>query len=240
MEEPQANGSGTGPTLEGTVQSWAEKELCVSVAKGVRGVRDVNDQLLVRYIAERPDHEIRAEIEARLANDVRVDDYGVTVGVDGVAVTLSGTVDNLASREAGEQDARNVIGVWRVRNHLKVRPATLPSDEELEKRVGRALREYEHEWTWKPDWELLEDVKDQLFWSPFVDEADVSVAVDNGVVTLTGQVDTWLEHADAAKQAWEAGAKDARKRLSVRFAYWGPLWPSRYARKPLDEPAPGE
>jgi osmotically-inducible protein OsmY len=345
-------------TLKGSVDSWAEKQLCVAVAKGVRGVRAVNDQMVVQYELDRPDAEIKAEIEARLANDVRVDDYGVEVvvnegmvtltgavgsltekrqaeanawvaGVDSVdvegldvqwwardemrrksfytprsdeeieeavrdaflydprvlsfepavhvsngTVTLSGVVDNLAARRAAEEDARNVIGVWRVRNHLKVRPASLPSDEELEKRVSRAIREdeyverweieveadageirlsgrvdnsfeknraewltertkgvihvvnnveYDHQWVWKPDWELREDVKDQLFWSPFVDEGDVTVAVESGVVTLTGQVDTWPERAAAEDNAWEAGAKDVRNELSVRYTYFGPL-----------------
>ncbi len=58
-------------TLTGTVDSWTEKQLCETVAKGVRGVRAVKNDISIRYPSDRPDAEIQAEIKARLANDVR-------------------------------------------------------------------------------------------------------------------------------------------------------------------------
>ena len=293
-------------TLTGSVDSWQEKELCAIVVKGVKGVREVRNHISVSYKSERPDHEIREEIEARLANDVLVDDgliavrvkdgkvtlngtvgslaekvrarmdawvggvdsveadglaiewwarddmrrkslsdsrddseirkavrdaflydprvisFNPTVEVENGTVTLSGIVNNLAAREAAEQDARNVVGVWRVRNHLKVRPKAAPN-EELETRIINAFRRdpfidrWGHRcrrllrlrlslrksrerlredsgprgsrsasrsvsdvinalvqidrdvWTWKSDRAIRDDVREQLFWSPYVD-----------------------------------------------------------------------
>jgi osmotically-inducible protein OsmY len=44
-----------------------------------------------------------------------------------------------------------------------------------------------------------------LWWSPFVDSDDVNVTVDDGVVTLTGAVDSWSEYNAAANNAYEGG-----------------------------------
>ena len=349
-------------TLEGTVQSWAEKKLVASVAKGVKGVRSIQNNVSIDYEATRSDYEIKQDIEGRLANDVQVDDYlidvavedgqvtltgtagslseknraesdawvagveavdtsdlniewwardrmrrkefmsrtdqeikeavtdaftydprllsfNVNVDVDAGTATLTGIVDNLQAKNAAEQDAGNTIGVWRVKNHIQVRPETVPTDEALENKVKTALLEdpyveryeltidasnglvyldgtvntsfekyqaemvtadvqgvtsivnnieYEHEWTWKPDWEIREDVKDQLMWSTFVDEEQVNVTVDDGVVTLTGQVDSWSEFNSAEKNSYQAGAKDVMNNLTVQHRYYGPHYPYNY------------
>ena len=39
-------------TLSGTVQSWQEKQLCADVAKGVRGVTEVNNEIMIREIVK--------------------------------------------------------------------------------------------------------------------------------------------------------------------------------------------
>jgi len=355
--EVRAQASNGIVTLTGTVDSWPEKQLFTTVAKSVQGVREVKNNIGVEYRSERLDREIKAEVEARLANDVRVDDnlidvrvkdghvylsgaagslaeknraradgwvggvesvdaedlsvewwardrmrreksyvlrsdeeleqavkdafrydprvysYAPEVEVDSAVVTLSGVVHDLEAKRAAESDARNVVGVVSVVNHLKVRPASIPPDNELEKRVGEALskdpyvdrldvavdarnglvylrgdvnnsfeKEHarsvaegvkgvtavinnltsEYSWTWRPDWQIREAVKDELFWSPFVDQEEVSVTVEQGVVTLTGRVDTWSERHSAETNAWEGGAKDVRNKLSVVYRTIGP------------------
>ena len=350
-------------TLTGAVDSWQEYQLCVNVAKGVTGVTEIKSNIAVKYKTDRPDLEIKNEIEALLENDVRVDDNlikvevknskvilsgsvgslaeksratndayvgGVTsvdsvalkiewwardkmrrknvyvmprddqikqavkdaflydprvfsfnpdVDVDNGRVTLSGVVDNLKAKQAAEQDARNVIGVWRVKNYLKVRPVNIPSDDVLEKRVVGALlvnpwvdrfeidinavagwvylsgdvttlfEKYEAErvaegvkgvinviniitysnsWTWKPDQEIREDVKDELFWSPYVDAGQVSVTVFNGLVTLAGNVETLSERKAAEDNAYEGGAKNVINNLTVTYRHYGPYYDRYY------------
>lgn len=249
-------------TLTGTVESWQEKQLSEAVAKDVKGVTGIENDIRVVYAGERVDREIEADIEGRLANDVRVDDFlievdvengkvilsgtvgslaekriamsdawvsGATevdgkdleikwwarddmrrkssyvgrsdeeiedavrdafvfdprvfsfqpeVSVSGSAVTLTGVVDNLAAKRAAEQDARNVIGVWRVKNHLKVRPLSIPSDDELEERIASAF---------------LED--------PYLERWDINIDAGTGLVVLSGEVNTSFEKKQAERVA---------------------------------------
>jgi osmotically-inducible protein OsmY len=55
----------------------------------------------------------------------------------------------------------------------------------------------------KPDNEIRRDVEEELRWSPDVDETDVAVKVNDGVVSLTGFVRSYFEKyraEDAAKR----------------------------------------
>jgi osmotically-inducible protein OsmY len=45
----------------------------------------------------------------------------------------------------------------------------------------------------RPDSEIKRDVEDELRWEPNVDPTDIAVAVKNGVVTLTGFVQSYAE-----------------------------------------------
>jgi osmotically-inducible protein OsmY len=91
--------------------------------------------------------------------------------------------------------ASKVKGVAEIKNNLKV---------------------YET-WRWKTDWEIKEDIEDELFWSPFVDSNEVRVSVKDGVATLTGVVDTWRERGAAADNAYDDGAKEVRNYLRVTY-----------------------
>jgi osmotically-inducible protein OsmY len=347
-------------TLNGTVDSWQEKQLCALVAKGVKGVRDLRNDIIAYYKEARPDREIKAEVESRLKWDVWVDDLLIdvevkdghvalsgTVGsaaeetwaygdawVNGVksvdtsdlkvdpvmkdkmrrekkytkkpdseiekaikdaflcdprvfsfnpdvdvhagVATLTGVVDNLKAKQAAEQDAKNTFGVWRVKNYLRVRPVSRPRDSVLVNRVKEALaldpyvERYEVNvavvnakaylygsvdsafekaqaeavaagvkgvvdvqndlivpeiWLWgKADWEIKQDIQDELWWSPYVDSEEITVTVRDGVATLTGVVDTWKERGAATDNAYEGGAKKVQNELTVRHgpAFFAP------------------
>lgn len=362
-------------TLEGTVDSWQEKQLAAKVAKGVDGVNEIQNLLEIDFPSARSDAEIKAEIQQALRWDAYVDDSLIDINVDNGTVTLSGTVastaeqreavseswvagvtqvennlqteswareerfrqekykqmsdpeikeaindaflydprvntfeidvdtyggrvtlrgtvDNLKAKRAAGQDARSVVGVWSVDNRIKVRPAT-PSDATIKDRVEDALgwdpvveryeidisvvdgevylygevdsafekaraddvaarqagvREvnnfltfnefngmvydpyvddwhpYDYDWygttyktTTKDDWEIKEDIQDELFWSPFVDSDEVNVAVDDATAILTGTVDSWNERQAATENALQGGAVMVDNDLTVRY-----------------------
>lgn len=68
----------------------------------------------------------------------------------------------------------------------------------------------------KTDAELKKDVLAELLWDPLVPEAKIGVAVNEGVVTLSGHLETYAEKV-AAKRAAErvAGVKAIAVELTV-------------------------
>jgi osmotically-inducible protein OsmY len=171
--------------LSGVVGSNAEKRRTMTDA-WVSGVYEVNaDNLKVeswarddrfrstKYV-EKDDSEVRQAIEDALTYDPRVSMFNVNVGVNDGVVTLSGIVDNIKAKRAADRDAENTMGVWWVKNLLKVRMEQPVNDETL----GTNVRE-------------------ALIMDPYVEEPDITVNVKDGVVKLTGQVDTYFQKAQA-------------------------------------------
>ncbi|AMM22706.1 transporter (plasmid) [Frondihabitans sp. PAMC 28766] len=54
----------------------------------------------------------------------------------------------------------------------------------------------------KSDRDIQEAVQEELAWTPDVDDAGIGVAVENGVVTLSGEVDDAAERIAAGKAAF--------------------------------------
>ncbi|MCY7358327.1 MAG: BON domain-containing protein [Rudanella sp.] len=66
--------------------------------------------------------------------------------------------------------------------------------------------------------ELQKHVQDAIKWEPLLNAAEIGVTVKNGVVTLTGTVDSYakkLEAEDAAKRV--AGVKAVVEKIAVEF-----------------------
>jgi osmotically-inducible protein OsmY len=95
---------------------------------------------------------------------------GVTAH-DGV-ITLSGHVDSYAEKLAAESAARRVKGVKAVAEEIEVR---LPFD------------------TGRTDDDIAAAAVQRLAWNVSVPKDSVSVKVESGWVTLTGQVDWWFQ-----------------------------------------------
>lgn len=80
----------------------------------------------------------------------------------------------------------------------------------------------------KSDSQLQRDVMAELGWEPSVDHADIGVAVDDGVVTLSGFVKTYSEKLAAEKAA---GPWPASRRLRRRSRCVLPPIPRRQTMK---------
>lgn len=71
----------------------------------------------------------------------------------------------------------------------------------------------------KTDSQLQHDVIAELEWEPSVDHADIGVAVNDGVVTLSGFVKSYPEKMAAEKATRRvAGVKAIAEEIKVRFA----------------------
>ena len=99
---------------------------------------------------------------------------GVTAK-DGV-VTLSGHVDSYANKQAAENAARRVRGVKALAEEIEVR---LPFE------------------TKRTDAEIAAAAIERLSWNVSVPKDSVTVKVEKGWVTLTGQVDWWFQKDEA-------------------------------------------
>ncbi|ANI84605.1 MULTISPECIES: molecular chaperone OsmY [Kosakonia] len=114
-------------TLSGFVESQAQAEQAVSVAKSVEGVASVSDKLHVRDGKNQSmkgyagDTATTSEIKAKLLADDVVPSRKVKVETTDGVVQLSGTVDSQAQSERAESIAKAIEGVKSVKNDLKVK-----------------------------------------------------------------------------------------------------------------------
>ena len=114
-------------TLSGFVESQAQAEEAVKVAKGVEGVTSVSDKLHVRDSKNGSmqgyagDAATTSEIKAKLLADDVVPSRKVKVETTDGVVQLSGTVDSQAQSDRAESIAKAVDGVKSVKNDLKTK-----------------------------------------------------------------------------------------------------------------------
>ena len=156
--------------LTGAAECYGRKWAIERAVARVVGVRDVRNYLDVCPPAEghREDSHIQTaarralEWDARVPNGIRVD---VTDGV----LRLNGTVERFSQRDAAEEAIRNLMGVRDVLNEVKVAPvpSTVPPDD------------------------LAADVEESIRRRTGVDSGCIAIGVNNGVVTLSGAVQTF-------------------------------------------------
>ena len=114
-------------TLSGFVESKAQAEKAVSVAKGIEGVKSVSDKLHVRDGKEQSakgyagDAATTSEIKAKLLADDIVPSRNVKVETTDGVVQLSGEVESKAQSDRAESIAKAIDGVKSVKNDLKVK-----------------------------------------------------------------------------------------------------------------------
>ncbi|MEE4264451.1 MAG: BON domain-containing protein [Desulfobacteraceae bacterium] len=178
--------------LTGMVDSWPEKQLCLMVAKGVIGVKEVKSNITVLQKSERADDDIRADIERRLAYDVWVDDAQIDIKVMRGKVVLSGIVRSLSAK------TRAFRGAW-VSGVTSVVDKDLVVDWSRSKKMRRQFENYPI----KLDEEIKQVLKEVFFYDPRLSPFNLNVLVENGVVTLSGQV-----HNLKARQVAEQDANN--------------------------------
>ena len=192
-------------TLTGTVDSYQEKLLCANVAKSVKGVVDLKNDIQVNYKSTRSDWEIQNEIEQALKWNVLIDDGLIEVDVNDGEVELSGVVGS-AAEKSNAYFASWVAGVRSVDNSgLEVE--WWAEDEELRK----------NKYVDKPDEEIEQAIKDAALYDPRLFSFEITPEVENGWVTLRGTVDNLKSKMAAEKLAENTtGVTGVTNRIKVR------------------------
>ena len=86
----------------------------------------------------------------------------------------------------------------------------------------------------RSDERIREEVCDRLTTSPDIDASDIEVHVANGIVTLSGSVDSRHEKRIADYIADDAvGVDDVDNRLKVRHGFWATLLGERATEREL-------
>ncbi|SDS24353.1 Osmotically-inducible protein OsmY, contains BON domain [Polaribacter sp. KT25b] len=71
----------------------------------------------------------------------------------------------------------------------------------------------------RTDLSIKEDVLDELEWQPSIDETQIGVIVNDGIVTLTGTVDSYAKKREAEKAAKSVfGVKAVAEDIVVKYA----------------------
>lgn len=189
-------------TLEGSVASALEKSLAALESHAVTGVKSVKNNLKVKWWLfgdsddwgnAWSDRDMRQAIKNRMLYNPRVKTFNVDVDVEDGIATLTGVVDNLRAKRAAENEATNTLGVWNVKNYLRVRPKTDSPDKQIASSIKLALRR-----------------------NPYVGRYGISVRVHDGIVYMRGTVDSMFMKEKAEQAASTVpGVVDIRSDIDV-------------------------
>ena len=206
--------------LRGEVDNLKAKRTAAQDAKNTVGVISVENRLKVRPDANINDNKIKDEIAAAFRRDPYLLGSEISLKITNGGVKLFGLVDTAFEKAHAEDVVTRIKGVISVDNNLIVRDFsnTFTFDPWVNDY-------YLYDFYWynnlrrfpeKSDPEILKGIKNELFWSPFVDADKVDVKVKDGIATLTGKVDSWLAYNVAMQNAYKGGAIYVYNHLTVQ------------------------
>lgn len=194
-------------TLTGKVDEEVNKELAKQIALGVSGIKEVDNQLVVdgdytpeptntgrSYGEMVDDASISTVVKSKLLWSKEAQGISVNVETKSGKVTLLGTADSAAAKELAGVLANNTHGVVSVNNKLVVDPSNATVAQSVEKKSDKVEQVFSDSW-------ITTKVKSTLMYSSNVNSSNISVSTKNGVVSLSGKVNSGAEHALALKLA---------------------------------------
>jgi osmotically-inducible protein OsmY len=127
--------------------------------------------------------------------------------------------ENHLEKFEAEDVASGVYGVKEIHNHISVLKDAAPYAYQYEYNYYYPYGDKD-DYSYDPsktDFEIEEDIADQIWWSPYVNLSEVDIEVENGVATLSGDVDSWSEYYYAERNAFDGGALAVENNLNVTY-----------------------
>ena len=214
-------------SLTGVVPEDINKELAEQFALSVEGVTEVDNQLVIdadytpaeeaegRSFGDRvTDATITAAVKSKLMWTRHAEGLATEVSTESGNVTLEGTAESQEAKDLAERLATTTPGVVSVDNQLEVKePGTAKepdtakeSDTAKEPGAGETAMDKTREVAadtgeFITDLWITTKAKSTFMWSDGVSGSDISVTTDDGVVELSGKVDSEAEHELAVELA---------------------------------------
>lgn len=200
-------------SLTGEVDNLLARQRAARIARTVKGVRSVVNQIEVKK-SDLPDGEVEADVEMRLLSDPATQGWQIEAEVDTGIVTLTGEVGSMQEKFLAEKVVKGVRGVCGVTNEIIV------DIDEV-----------------RPEHEVRSEIERLLHWDVLIDDAKIDVAVEDSTVTLSGSVGSAAEKARAVTKAYVAGvARVKSENLDVEKWARDPMFrKEKYAEKPDSE-----
>jgi osmotically-inducible protein OsmY len=158
-------------TLRGAVGSYARRRAAEEIAHRLAGARDVANEITVQLPLEhlRPDDEVARAVRHALEWDVTVPHERIFCAVSQGWVTLDGAVDQADERAAAEEAILKLVGVRGITNNITIEGQRVAAHE-VRAQITAALER------------RAQDAARRL-----------EVTIDDGQVTVGGQVRCWAE-----------------------------------------------
>jgi len=187
-------------TLTGVVPEDVNKDLARQIALGVHGIDEVDNQIVVTADYERAERDedersfgetmddigVATAVKSKLIWSRHTDALDMTVTSTDGHVILLGTTDSAVSKELAGKLAANTHGVMTVDNQLRVTDAPTTA--------SAAAQDISDTW-------ITTKVKSTLLYSANVHGRAISVTTTDGVVSLTGTLNSGAERALAIELA---------------------------------------
>jgi osmotically-inducible protein OsmY len=207
--------------LNGKVESGVARDLAEQIAFGTEDIKHVDNKIVVENNYTPPkrternfgdkveDATITASVKSKLLWNSHTDGLDIHVDTNNGSVTLTGTAGSGAEKDLAGQLAHNTSGVVAVNNQIVIGPgkadkakadmreakqdakATAHDAKVATKEAANDTKEAVSD-AW-----ITTKVKSTLLLTRNVDGLDIDVTTDNGVVKLSGEVDSPAERTRA-------------------------------------------